>query len=166
MCVDNYLNSHHIKSASLADFDFYATDISSRVLNIAKKGRYDKISIMRGLNDYYRDKYFVRDGSAWEITPKIRDSVHFRRFNLQESYDIFGAFDIIFCRYVLIYFSDIQKKEIIAKMRNSLIDGGTLFTGNYALYEMFNGDFKSNHYENLTYYNKYNKSDITKTERR
>ena len=157
MCVENYLNRHNIKSISLSNFDFYATDISSRVLDIAKKGRYDSISIMRGLSDYYRTKYFTKNGSAWDIDPKIRSAVSFSKFNLQNNYDALGTFDIIFCRYVLIYFSDGQKKDILKKMHGSLTENGVLFTGNYALYELFNllGDkFKTGHYENLTYYYK------------
>jgi chemotaxis protein methyltransferase CheR len=109
---------------------------------------------MRGLDEYYKAKYFSKDGSAWEIDPKIRDRVQFMRFSLQENYQMFGAFDVIFCRYVLIYFSDGLKRETIAKMSGSLNAGGALFTGNYALYDLFSDDFISEHYENLTYYTK------------
>ena len=154
MCVDDYLAKNNIKSVDLSSFDFFATDISSRVLEIAKKGRYDAISVMRGLDEHYKSKYFVKDGSAWEIAPKIRNAVRFARYNLQNSYQAFGTFDVIFCRYVLIYFSDPLKKEIIAKMRDALTENGLLFTGNYVLYELFKDDFISNHYENLTYYSK------------
>jgi len=154
MCVDNYLARNNIKSVSLANFDFFATDISSRVLDIAKKGRYDAISIMRGLDEHYKSAYFVKDGPAWEIAPKIREAVRFAQYNLQNNYQAFGLFDIIFCRYVLIYFSDRQKKEIITKMHGALADGGLLFTGNYVLSELFKDHFISNHYENLTYYSK------------
>jgi len=152
MCVDDFLSRNHIKGIGLSDFDFFATDISSDVLSIAKKGRYDKISIMRGLNDYYREKYFANNGSAWDLDPKIRNVVRFGKFNLQDSFSTFGQFDVIFCRYVLIYFSDNLKKEIVKKLRNALVDGGVLFTGNYALYELFQNDFDADHYENLTYY--------------
>ena len=154
MCVDNYLTLNNIKGVGLSHFDFFATDISSRVLDIAKKGRYDSISIMRGLDDYYRFRYFFRDISVWDIDPKIRGAVKFAHFNLLNSYQMFGLFDIIFCRYVLIYFSDAQKKEIISRMGGALHGGGVLFTGNYALYDLFSDDFKATHYENLTYYTK------------
>jgi len=157
MCVDDYLGRNRIQGVDLSKFDFFATDISSRVLDIAKKGRYDAISMMRGLDEHYKSKYFVKDGSAWEIDPKIRNAVRFSQYNLQNSYHIFGLFDVIFCRYVLIYFSDQQKKEIISKMCDTLADGGLLFTGNYVLYELFEDSFNSHHYENLTYYSKRDK---------
>ena len=154
MCVDDYLRKNRVKDVDLSGFDFFATDISSRALDIAKKGRYDAASIMRGLGDYYRSRYFTQNGSAWSIDPKIRDAVRFARFNLQENYQSLGMFDIIFCRYVLIYFPDDLKKEIIAKMYDALMDDGLLFTGNYALYDFFNDNFDAGHYENLTYYSK------------
>lgn len=158
MCVDNYLRKNNIKDVDLSDFDFFATDISSRVLDAAKKGRYDRISMMRGLDDYYRLEYFISDGAAWDVKPEIRNAVRFSRFNLLDGYDKLGIFDIVFCRYVMIYFSDNLKKEIIGKMHSVIIDGGVLFTGNYALYDLFcgNADFDVKHYacENreITYY--------------
>ena len=152
MCVDDYLNRNRVEGLDLSRFSFLATDISGSALDIAKHGRYDKISIKRGLNDYYRDKYFSNSGSVWDIDPKIRNAVRFERFNLQESYSKFGVFDIIFCRYVLIYFSNEVKKEIAVKMRDSLTDGGVFFTGNYVLYDLLKDDFESRYYNNLTYY--------------
>jgi len=154
MFIDDYLNKNRVAGIDLSKFDFFATDISSSVIDIAKKGRYDAISIMRGLSDYYREKYFVRNGSAWDLDKKILDAVRFKNFNLQNSYALFGQFDVIFCRYVLIYFSDASKKEIVGKMRDVLADGGVLFTGNYILYDLFKDDFYTNHYDNLTYYTK------------
>jgi len=154
MCIDNYLSKNNIKSVTLDNFDFLATDISSNVLEIAKKGRYDKISIMRGLNEQYKTKYFNCEGSVWTIDPKIQNAVNFKHFNLLNSYNEFGLFDIIFCRYILIYFSDILKSQIVSKMHDSLYDNGVLFTGNYALYDLFEGNFETDYYGNLTYYTK------------
>jgi chemotaxis protein methyltransferase CheR len=154
MCVDNYLSENRVKGINLSNFDFFASDISSHVLDIEKKGRYDKISMMRGLSDRYKTGYFTENGSAWDIDPKIRDAVRFERFNLQNSCLKFGLFDVIFCRYVLIYFSDALKREIITKMYGSLLNGGVLFTGNYAIYGLFEDNFDANHYGNLTYYSK------------
>jgi len=154
MCVDNYLKNNPEPGVSLSDFEFFATDISMRVLDIAKKGRYDKISITRGLSDFYRDNYFTQNESAWDINENIRNSVNFAHFNLQNSYQRFGLFDIVMCRYVLIYFEDGLKQDIIRKMHGALNDGGILFTGNYAIFDLYEKYFNINHYENATYYSK------------
>lgn len=154
MCVEDYLNRNQIEGVTLADFEFVATDISSHVLEIARRGRYDSISIKRGLEEAYKIKYFVKDGLSWNLDPKIRQAVQLVHFNLLESYDSFGVFDVIFCRYVLIYFLDELKKEIIKKMGASIADDGVFFTGNYALFDLFEESFDANYYENLTYYTK------------
>jgi chemotaxis protein methyltransferase CheR len=154
MCIDDYLSRAGEKEVGLKDFEIVATDISNRVLSIAKMGRYDAISIGRGLDNYYRDKYFKQDGSAWDLSPRIRESVRFSHFNLMNNYDILGAFDIIFCRYVLIYFSKELKTRVAARMHGSLTEGGVLFTGNYPLFEILADYYDPNHYGNLTYYTK------------
>ena len=154
MCVDDYLSRNNIEGVDLSNFEFLATDISGRVLNIAKNGSYGKVSIMRGLNDYYKTWYFNNKDSVWDVKQSIKDAVTFELFNLQDSYEAFGIFDVIFCRYVLIYFSDEMKKDVIKKMHGSLAANGVFFTGSYVLYDLFSERFESKHYENLTYYTK------------
>ena len=154
MCIDDYLSKNNITGVDLSNFEIFATDISERVLNLARKGRYDRISMSRGINDYYKAWYFDEKDSAWDIDNKIKDSVRFQRFNLKDSYEAHGKFDIIFCRYVLIYFSDELKRKVLEKMFNSLADNGILFTGNYVLFELVSEYFNINHYGNLTYYTK------------
>ncbi len=152
MCIDTYLKEHGIEDVCLSDFELLATDISCRVLHIAKKGRYDAISIRRGLSERYRDAYFVKDGSAWDLDARIRDAVQFRPFNLLRSFAPLGSFDIIFCRYVLIYFAQELKRDILRKAAGALTEDGVLFTGNYALCDLFEDWFEARLHENMTYY--------------
>jgi chemotaxis protein methyltransferase CheR len=49
--------------------------------------------------------------------------------NLANSYQGMGRFDVIFCRNVLIYFSNDLKKDIVERMANALNPGGYLFLG-------------------------------------
>jgi len=154
MCVDDYLRKNNILGVKLSDFEFLATDISSSILEIAKKGRYDKISMSRGLDDYYKDKYFKQNGSAWDINDKIKNAVVFKPFNLQNSFIGFDKFDIIFCRYILIYFSDDFKMDVIKKISESLNEGGVVFTGSYALLDMFTESFNLSTYRDITFYQK------------
>jgi len=154
MCVDNFLKKNNPKGVSLSNFEFFATDISERVLGIAKKGRYDKVSISRGLDEHHKNLYFNSNESAWYIDQSIRDRVNFGQFNLMDDFSPFGIFDIIFCRYVLIYFSDELKTKIAIKMHDSLADNGVFITGNYVLYDMYSAHFHVKHYDNLTYYTK------------
>jgi chemotaxis protein methyltransferase CheR len=152
MCVDKYLKKN--PGISLSHFEFIATDISTKVLEIATRGRYDRISIARGLNEAYRTEYFTHIDAAWELDPRIRDAVTFRQFDLQNEYHQFGAFDIILCRYVLIYFPDHIKMKTVKKMCGALTGDGVLFIGNYALFDIFKDDFDANHFRNISYYTK------------
>ena len=154
MCIDNYLKRNKITNVTLSDFEILATDISDRVLEIAKNGRYDKISMTRGMSEHYKAAYFIENNSAWDLKPLIKNAVDFKCFNLKDRFKDFGKFDVIFCRYVLIYFPDILKAEIITKMHEALTNGGVLFTGNYVLYNMLRDVLTAESYENLTYYHK------------
>ncbi len=136
MCIDNYLKKNRIDDIDLSCFEIVATDISKKVIQTAQIGKYDGISIVRGLNNTYRTKYFFNEGRTWGIDKKIRDSVSFKQFNLQNNFMVLGKFDVIFCRYVLIYFSEILKQEILSKIMYALKAEGALFTGSS---EIING---------------------------
>jgi len=154
MCIDNYLKRNKISDIDLSCFEILATDISTRVLDIAKTGKYDKISMSRGLSDHYKAAYFKTDGSAGLLDDKIKNAVNFRQFNLMDSYTGFGKFDVVFCRYVLIYFPVKLKVDIVSRIYDTLVAEGILFTGNYILYDLFREKFDAHSYENLTYYTK------------
>lgn len=106
-----------------------ATDISSSALTIATGGRYDGLAITRGLPEAMKLKYFTQDGRVWQLKPEILSSVKFRRFNLQDCPAELGRFDIIFARYVLIYFTDELKRKIIDGFASQLAPQGCLFLG-------------------------------------
>ena len=154
MCIHYYLEKNFIKDISLCNFEIIATDISQTVLEIAKKGKYDSISIMRGLDQNYKDKYFKKDGMVWHIDDIIKNSVKFQHFNLQNSFMYLGKFDVVFCRYVLIYFSDDFKKDISKKLMEATNEEARLFIGASELYNILENDFTLNHYGNGTYYSK------------
>ena len=106
-----------------------ATDISPGVVNQAKSGRYDTLSMARGLSPERKQRYFLVDGVMAEVIPAIRARVQFRELNLLQSYALLGRFDIIFLRNVLIYFSGVSKRDILERMARSLNPGGYLFLG-------------------------------------
>jgi len=84
--------------------EIMASDISDSALSQAKSGCYDKIAVGRGLSPEYRTRYFTDEGRLWHIAPEVKELVKFEKFNLQDSFAKLGAFDIIFCRNVAIYF--------------------------------------------------------------
>lgn len=152
MCIDNYLTRNGITDISLSRFKITATDISRSVLEVAKLGRYDSISIMRGLEEQYKLKYFKSEGRVWSLEDKIKSAVHFQQFNLQNSFLLLGKFDIVFCRYVIIYFSDELKRDVISKTASAMESEGVLFLGSSELFPGKEDSFEMLHHKNGVYY--------------
>lgn len=107
-----------------------ATDLSTTVLEQARLGEYDKLSVMRGLSNERLDKFFDKtpEGS-WRVKSLLRDRIDFRPINLMDSYSALGKFDIVFCRNVLIYFNADLKRQILQKIHASLKPQGILYLG-------------------------------------
>lgn len=106
-----------------------ATDLSATVLEQARLGEYDKLSVMRGLSNERLDKFFDKAENNWRVKPILRDRIDFRPLNLMDSYSALGKFDIVFCRNVLIYFNADLKRQILQKIHASLKPQGILYLG-------------------------------------
>lgn len=106
-----------------------ATDLSTTVLEQARQGEYDKLSVMRGLSNERLDRFFDKADNHWRVKPLLRDRIDFRPINLMDSYAGLGKFDIVFCRNVLIYFNADLKRQILQKIHASLKPQGILYLG-------------------------------------
>ncbi|WP_319001587.1 protein-glutamate O-methyltransferase CheR [Clostridium sp. CS001] len=138
MIIHNYLEKNNILDIQISQFEIIATDVSIAIINLAKSGRYDAITIMRGLPEFYKQKYFNKDGRIYTIKDEIKSMVKFYKFNLQKSFVSFGKFDLIFCRYVTIYFSEKAKNDLLQRLANSLEKQGNLFLGSSEIYFDYN----------------------------
>ena len=117
-----YLNSVRI--------NIYATDISISAIEKAKKGVYNQIEVNRGLPVQYLVKYFKQNGANWEIDPRVKAMVKFEVINLLETDNkIRTKFDLILCRYVLIYFAKETKEKVFRALWNALNPLGYLLLG-------------------------------------
>jgi chemotaxis protein methyltransferase CheR len=110
-----------------------ATDISTKVLDIAKHGIYkeDKVEPVPAL---MKKKYLLRsrDRSSGlvRIIPELREHVKFRRLNFMESdFGMREPMDIIFCRNVIIYFDRPTQERLLQRFCGHLRPGGYLFMG-------------------------------------
>lgn len=112
------------------DSKILATDISSKVLEEAKKGVYSNKAIDT-LPSKWRLTYTTKvDEDNSVFTDKIRNEVIYRKFNLMENVFPFKKkFHIIFCRNVMIYFDDKTKNTLVNKYYDLLVPGGYLFIG-------------------------------------
>jgi chemotaxis protein methyltransferase CheR len=115
------------------DFAILATDISTKVLDLARRGIYQE-SQVAPIPPEIRTKYLLqsRDGSQprVRITPGLRRSISFHRLNfMEENYSIKDVFDVIFFRNVMIYFDRSTQESVINRLCRHLAPGGYLFVG-------------------------------------
>ena len=118
------------KSAqALSCTEIVSTDISPTALFLAIAGRYDQIAMSRGMPQEIRDRYFANSGKVWILNDRIRKMATFKKLNLQDDFSGLGRFDVIFCRNVMIYFSDAFKRQLFNRFAAQLNPGAYLFLG-------------------------------------
>jgi chemotaxis protein methyltransferase CheR len=109
------------------------TDLSTRVLAKASKGIWPSSKLSGVPVEYQRQfllKGFGPDTGKIKATDELRKVVRFQRLNLIEpQYDVFGPFDLIFCRNVIIYFEWETKLQVIDRLGRYLAPNGYLFLG-------------------------------------
>lgn len=113
------------------DIRILATDISTRVLEIARKGEYQSGGIEPYVNKEDLKAYFdfEREFNQYMIRQQVKDLVSFRYLNLLDNYPFSKLFDMVFLRNVLIYFDKREKEKIVKKITDYIKPGGYLILG-------------------------------------
>ena len=125
MTLHDYFNSKPGKW----DTRILATDISTQVLDYARKGIYLEEQL-KPLPNSWKKAYF--DDYAPEkkrVKKSVRDDVVFRTQNLMQPFNFKNKFHIVFLRNVMIYFEENTKLELINKIYDCMLPGGYLFIG-------------------------------------
>ena len=112
------------------DTKILATDISQKVLEQARQGRY-AASIAENLPAGWAKRYFQpAPGGELIVNDRIKSEIVFRSLNLiQETFPLKSKFHIIFCRNVMIYFEKETKIKLVKKFYDMTEPGGYLFIG-------------------------------------
>ena len=105
-------------------------DVDEAALEKARRGLYHQNSL-RAVTPPLFERHFVRTDGGVRARDSVRKSVEFRAGNLLDpaSYDGLPPLDAIFCRNVLIYFSDAAIQRAIGLFHDRLGPGGYLFLG-------------------------------------
>jgi chemotaxis protein methyltransferase CheR len=114
-------------------FDILATDISTRVLEIARRAVYP-MGLIKPVTPQLRRKYLLKGKNEKNpqvrIVPELRTRVRFGRLNfMDEDFGLPEKVDIIFCRNVIIYFDKRTQEKLMIKFCRFLNQGGYLFLG-------------------------------------
>lgn len=113
--------------------EIIATDIDTNVLNKAKAGIYPMDRVEK-LPQETLKRFFLKGSGANADNVKVRkelcDLISFRQLNLLDNqWPVNGAFDVIFCRNVMIYFDKDTQYKILKRFAPLLEPHGLLFAG-------------------------------------
>lgn len=108
-------------------YDILASDISTRVLETARKALYpieDAHDIPREMRIKHCLKGVGQQEGWFLVDAPVRERVHFEQINLNGPLPEMGPFDLIFLRNVMIYFSAETKRQLLARLVPLLRPGG------------------------------------------
>lgn len=118
--------------SGLERVEVLATDISTRVLDMAQRAVYPD-ERFRDVPRSVLSRYLLRgEGKAaghYRLKPSLVSRVQFRRMNLIERFPSLPSFDVIFCRNVMIYFDRDTQETLVNRLTAFLEPGGYLFIG-------------------------------------
>jgi chemotaxis protein methyltransferase CheR len=117
-------------------------------------GKYSTWSLRETPEDLC-EKHFRADGRDFQLHSAVRSAVAFEERNLVDD-DLAswrrGAFDIVFCRNVTMYFTPEAVRAVIARITESLTPGGFLFLGHAETLRSISQDFHLRHTHETFYY--------------
>ncbi|GAB1433428.1 chemotaxis protein CheR [Spirochaetota bacterium] len=115
--------------SGIANFKILASDVNLNALKTMNKGLYH-ISRFENMDPFIKQTYFKRANQYYySVIPKLRDYLVLKRLNLHDSLAFESMFDYIFCRNVLIYFSEAGRSKVIDTLVRNLLPKGLLFVG-------------------------------------
>lgn len=111
-------------------FTIVATDISTKVLESARKGVFSQYSV-RNTDEIIKKKYFTEESNVYKLKDTVKKNVKIDFMNLMDdnAYKLYRQMDFIFCRNVLIYFDEKMKKKVVDHLYECLKPKGFLTIG-------------------------------------
>jgi chemotaxis protein methyltransferase CheR len=114
------------------DTKVLATDLSTRMLQTAQRGIYEKeriATVAPMLKNKYLMPVSVDGQNGFQVTDTVRNTVIFKYLNLMKDWPVRGPLDFIFCRNVMIYFDKPTQQTLVNRFWELLAPQGVLFTG-------------------------------------
>lgn len=115
--------------ASPTQVSIVASDIDTNVLNTARLGEYGLDRVDRLSPERLR-RFFDKRGDRFVAKPELKRLISFQRVNLLDArWPVQGAFDVIFCRNVMIYFDKPTQYKILSRFAPLMQKDGLLIAG-------------------------------------
>lgn len=146
----------HEAALGFPNVELIGIDAHAVAIEKARRARYSAWAL-RMTPEPIRRRYFEQKGDDFQLQAATRKLVDFEERNLLELDPGFfrpGRFDVIFCRNVLIYFSDQSARNAVARMSEALAPGGYLFLGHSESLRGLSEDFVQCHSHDSFFYRK------------
>jgi chemotaxis methyl-accepting protein methylase len=128
------INEYLEKEKQDLNVTIFASDIDKRILKKAQKAVYPFESI-KSVKYRLLNKYFQVRGDSFRLVPEIKKLVTFLFYDMLDKKSfappesIYGDFDLVLCRNLLIYFNREHQELIFEKLHRSLAKHGYLVLG-------------------------------------
>ena len=107
-----------------------ATDISSEMLRKGYSGQFQNERLQKIAPQILQSYTHKQGEDRFQFIKKVREKILFRWFNLASAkFPFKQRFHIIFCRNVILYFSEASRVTLLENIFNALEPGGFLFIG-------------------------------------
>ncbi|MEZ5957214.1 MAG: protein-glutamate O-methyltransferase [Hyphomonadaceae bacterium] len=112
------------------DVKILATDIDPNIVARARTGAY-RSEAVAPIAKATRDRWmeFSAAEDVWRVKPEVRSLITFKELNLIGPWPMRRAFDVIFCRNVVIYFEEATQAMLWGRFKSSLTPQGRLYIG-------------------------------------
>ncbi|MFL6245273.1 MAG: CheR family methyltransferase [Thermoanaerobaculia bacterium] len=114
------------------DLRIDATDLSTRVLDAARAGVWPMrkaIEIPQPLLRRFMLRGTRTQQDTFKAGEELRSIIRFGRLNLTGDRFAMGSYDLVFCRNVLIYFTNAMRRRVVTNLLDHLAPGGHFFLG-------------------------------------
>ncbi|MEP7051403.1 MAG: CheR family methyltransferase [Pseudomonadota bacterium] len=127
-------------------------DVNPNAVARARRARYSQWSL-RETPAPVQERYFETDGREFILSKAVQSGVRFEEGNLVAD-DSWApeTFDVIFCRNVLMYFTEENARRVVGRFSRALVPGGFLFLGHAENLRGLSQDFELFHTHATFYY--------------
>jgi len=137
-------------------YNILGMDISDLVVAKAFRAEYTDYAVRFVPKDLLKKYFSPLDNGSFKFHDHYKSNVKFQKLNLMELDNApFSAnFDLIFCRYVLIYFDRDSKQKVISSFYGKMANNSYLILGNSESLFSISNDFKMLHFPSAIIYNR------------
>jgi chemotaxis protein methyltransferase CheR len=145
---------HAWRADPSCDVAIHAVDLNPAIIERARRGQYSSWHL-RETPPALLQRWFRDSGRDVVLDDTVRAAVTFEVRNLGDDDAAFwraGAFDVVFCRNVLMYLTPQAAQAVVAHITRALVPGGHLFLGHAETLRGLSHDYELCHTHDAFYY--------------